>query len=246
VTWGGARGHVGGARSALSEKVLTLDTSHAEIFALKADVTPLLPPHIEGGQKSLLICVTADTSQSAIGPYGVLGHTPPTGSTARHAATAAALLLFVMGVFWADTHPHVATHARTMAGKLMGFIVVSLGKRFCTGARVAGQVPCPVVMKESIDCGAAAPVLAHLHSSHAAGGCVAGCMMGCARCSYLDAARVSLGKRFCTGARVAGQVPRPVVMKESIDCGAAAPAAAPVPALVARSAWVRVGAWLAV
>jgi hypothetical protein len=98
VTWGGARGHVGGARSALSEKVLTLDTSHAEIFALKADVTPLLPPHIEGGQKSLLICVTADTSQSAIGPYGVLGHTPPTGSTARHAATAAALLMFVMGV----------------------------------------------------------------------------------------------------------------------------------------------------
>lgn len=189
MTWGGARGHVGGARSALSEKVLTLDTSHAEIFALKADVTPLLPPHIEGGQKSLLICVTADTSQSAIGPYGVLGHTPPTGSTARHAATAAALLMFVMGVFWADTHPHVATHARTMAGKLMGFIVVSLGKRFCTGARVAGQVPCPVVMKESIDCGAAAPVLAHLHSSHAAGGCVAGCMMGCARCSYLDAAR---------------------------------------------------------
>jgi hypothetical protein len=51
--------------------------------------------------------VTADVSQPGIEPYGVPGQMPPTGSTARHAATAVPMLASVRAV-WARTDPQSA------------------------------------------------------------------------------------------------------------------------------------------
>ena len=48
--------------------------------------------------KSRFMFVTADVFQPGIEPYGVPGQMPPTGSTARHAATAVRMLASVRAV----------------------------------------------------------------------------------------------------------------------------------------------------